>query len=76
MSGRNVVSSEDILGGEPFLQDTRIRVSDIAVKYEDLGYSLDEIVDAYEQLDYEDIEMALNYFYQNKELFKGVSAEA
>lgn len=76
MSTRDVVSSEDILGGEPFLQDTRVRVSDIVVKYEKLGYSLDEIVDAYEQLDQEDVELALNYFYQNKELFRGVSAEA
>jgi len=53
---REIVSDQEILGGEPFLEDTRIRVSDISVKYEELGYTVDEICKAYERLEKEDIE--------------------
>lgn len=59
---RKIVSDKDKLGGEPFLEDTRIRVSDIAVKYEELGYTLEEISEAYQRLDREDIEKALSYY--------------
>ena len=38
------------------MEDTRIRVSDISVKYEELGYTVDEICKAYESLEKEDIE--------------------
>ena len=65
---REIVSDNNILGGQPYLEDTRIRVSDIAVKYEDLGYSIPEILEAYERLGREDVEEALSYFYSNKEM--------
>ena len=70
------MTEDGVLGGEPFLEGTRVRVSDVAVKYEDLGYSLEEIVAAYERLDEEDVEEALNYFYKNKDSFRGISARA
>lgn len=68
---RSITTDEDILGGEPYLEDTRIRVSDIAVKYEDLGYTLEEISEAYERLTREDIESALSFFYRNKDRVTG-----
>ena len=58
---RKINSDKSKLGGEPFLKGTRIRVSDIAGKYEDLGYTLEEIAEAYKQLETEDIENALSY---------------
>lgn len=70
-----VVRRKGKLGDEPFLEDTRIRVSDIAIKYEDLGYSIGEILEAYERLEESDIEQALNYFYSNKESFNETKAE-
>lgn len=56
---RNITKKKGKLGGEPFLEDTRIRVSDIVVKYEKLGYSIEEILEAYPRLDRADIHMAL-----------------
>ncbi|MFB6192956.1 MAG: DUF433 domain-containing protein [Candidatus Nanohaloarchaea archaeon] len=57
---REIVSDQEILGGEPFLEGTRIRVSDIAVKYEELGYTIEEIGKAYERLEKEDIEKVVS----------------
>lgn len=65
--GREILRNEDKLGGQPFLEDTRIRVSDIAVKYEKLGYSVEEILKAYPRLDRSDVHTALAYFYDNEE---------
>lgn len=67
MSGRGIVSREEKFGGDPFLEDTRIRVSDIAVKYEWLGYSVDELLEAYPELERSDVHEALAYFYSNEE---------
>lgn len=74
---RDVVVEEGVLGEEPFLEESRIRVSDIAVKYEELGYSLDEILEAYPRLSRSDVENALDYYYSNKsELSDGSAVEA
>ena len=67
MSDRKILTDEKKLGGEAFLEDTRIRVSDIAVKYEQLGYSKEDILEAYPRLNKEEIEKALNLYYRNKE---------
>jgi len=72
---KNIVEEEGVLGGEPFLEGTRIRVSDVAVKYEGLGHSVDEILKAYQRLDEPDVEAALNYFYSNRDVFREVKAE-
>lgn len=64
---RGIVKEQDRLEGEPFLKGTRIRVSDIAVKYEKLGYSIEELLEAYPRLEREDIHSALSYFYEHEE---------
>jgi uncharacterized protein (DUF433 family) len=64
---REIVKDESRLGGKPFLEGTRIRVSDIAVKYEKLGYSIEELLEAYERLERSDIHSALSYFYSNED---------
>ena len=71
---RDIVVEEGVLGGEPFLEDSRVRVSDVVVKYEELGYSLDEILKAYPRLSREDAENALDYYYSNKPKFSDSSA--
>ena len=76
MSDRKILNDEEKLGGEAYLEDTRIRVSDIAVKYEKLGYSKEELLDAYTRLDKEDIEKALNFYYRNKERFSDSGVKA
>ena len=66
MADRDILEDEDVLGGEPFLEGTRVRVSDIAVKYEKLGYSVEEVLEAYPRLDRSDVHTALAYFYRNE----------
>jgi len=67
MSDREISTNEEKLSGESFFENTRIRVSDIAVKYEQLGYTKEEILEAYPRLDEEDIKKVLNFYYRNKE---------
>lgn len=69
MSDRKILTDQDKLGGEAYLEDTRIRVSDVAVKYERLGYTKEELLEAYPRLDKDDVEKALNFYYRNKERF-------
>ena len=66
-SMRDILIEDNRLEGQPFLEGTRVRVTDIAVKYEKLGYSIDEIIQAYERLDRSDVHNALAYFYRNEE---------
>lgn len=63
---REVIQDSEKLGGNPFLEDSRVRVSDIAVKYEKLGYSIEELLEAYPRLEREDVHTALAYFYSNE----------
>jgi uncharacterized protein (DUF433 family) len=67
MSNTEIAFEDGKLGGEPFLEGTRIRVSDIAVKYEKLGYSIDEILKAYPRLERCDVHEALAYFYRHED---------
>lgn len=58
-----------ISGGQPVISGTRIKVIDIAIKYELMGVSADKIIDEYPHLKLEQIHDALSYYYENKELF-------
>ena len=58
-----------ISGGQPVISDTRIKVVDIAIKYELMGISADEIISEYAHLKLEQIHDALSYYYENKEMF-------
>lgn len=61
------VIEDDKMGGEPYLKGTRVRVTDVAVKFEKLGYSVDEVLEAYPRLERSDVHTALSYFYDNEE---------
>lgn len=58
-----------IAGGQPVISGTRIKVMDIAIKYELMGISADRIVDEYPHLKLEQIHDALSYYYEHKDMF-------
>jgi uncharacterized protein (DUF433 family) len=58
-----------ISGGQPVIRGTRIRVIDIAIKYELMGLSADKIIDEYPHLRLEQVHDALSYYYENKDMF-------
>jgi uncharacterized protein (DUF433 family) len=60
LMSKEIVEKEGFLGGKPFLKGTRIRVTDIAVKYEELGYSKEELLKAYPRLTEDNLEAVLN----------------
>ena len=58
-----------ISGGQPVISGTRIKVTDIAIRYEFMGWSADKIIDEYPHLRLEQIHDALSYYYEHKEMF-------
>ncbi|MEW6419375.1 MAG: DUF433 domain-containing protein [Nitrospirota bacterium] len=58
-----------ISGGQPVISGTRIKVMDIAIKYELMGVSADKIIDEYPYLKLEQVHDALSYYYENKDEF-------
>ncbi len=64
-----VSRSPKISGGQPVINGTRIKVMDIAIRYELLGWSADKIVDEYPTLRLEQVHDALSYYYEHKEMF-------
>lgn len=58
-----------ISGGQPVISGTRMKVMNIAIKYELMGMSADEIISEYPHLKLEQIHDALSYYYEHKEVF-------
>lgn len=59
-----------IAGGQPVIRNTRIKVLDIAIRYELMGMSADSIIDEYPHLRLEQIHDALSYYYEHKDMFE------
>jgi uncharacterized protein (DUF433 family) len=55
--------------GSPVISGTRIRVIDIAIEYDRLGLTPDQIIDAHPHLTLEAIHDALSYYYENQAVF-------
>lgn len=55
--------------GSPVISGTRVRVIDIAIEYDRLGLTPDQIVDAHPHLTLEEVHDALSYYYENRNLF-------
>ncbi len=53
--------------GSPVISGTRVRVIDIAIEYDRLGLTPDQIVDAHPHLTLEEVHDALSYYYENRE---------
>ena len=59
-----VVVDEDVLGGEPRINGTRVRVVDVVGFYEARDLSPEEISDKFD-LELEDVYAALVYYYES-----------
>ncbi len=55
-----------IRGGEPVIAGTGIRVLDIAVRYEIMGMSPEDIIIALPHLNLSKVHDALSYYYEHK----------
>jgi len=62
-----IASDEGVLGGCPRVGGTRIRVSDVVVKYRS-GLSPEELTEIFEGLDLSDVYGALSFYHSNKVL--------
>lgn len=61
-----ITISKKIRGGEPVISGTGIRVLDIAVRYEIIGMSPEDIIVALPHLNLSQIHDALSYYYEHK----------
>ncbi len=61
-----IIRDKRICDGSPIIVGTRTRVIDIAVEYDRLGYSPDEIANAHPHLNLSQIHDALSYYYENQ----------
>jgi uncharacterized protein (DUF433 family) len=62
-----VIKNKGICGGSPIIEGTRTRVIDIAVEYEILGHSPDEIIRSHPHLDLPQVHDALSFYYENRD---------
>jgi len=61
-----VVKNKNICGGSPIIEGTRTRVIDIAIEYEILGCSPDEIINSHPYLNLPRAHDALFFYYENR----------
>ncbi len=59
----------EISNGRPIISGTRMKVAQIALEYDRLGWTPDQIVDAHPHLTLAQIHAALSYYYDNLPLF-------
>lgn len=62
-----IVSTPGTCGGRPRIEGHRIQVEDVALWYERMGMSLDEIVSEYPSITLAEVHAALAYYYENRE---------
>jgi uncharacterized protein (DUF433 family) len=62
-----VVKNKAISGGSPIIEGTRTRVIDIAIEYEILGHSPDEIISSHPHLNLPQVHDALSFYYENRD---------
>ena len=62
-----IVQDEGICGGQPRIAGTRLKVQHIALEYERLGWTPDQICDAHPEVSLAQIHAALSYYYAHKE---------
>jgi uncharacterized protein (DUF433 family) len=62
-----IVKNQDICAGSPTIEGTRTRVIDVAIEYEMLGRSPDEIISSHPHLNLPQIHDALSFYYENRD---------
>ena len=70
-----IVINKDVCGGSPIIEGTRTRVIDIAIEYEVLGHSPDEIIRSHPQVSLYQIHDALSYYYENRDNLRVQSSQ-
>ncbi len=65
IEAREVVERDEVCGGSPILEGTRIRVSDIVVEYEHKGLSPEEIAREFPTISIADVFSALKFYYEH-----------
>lgn len=60
-----ITRKRGVCGGKPIIRGTRIKVSQIVIEYERLGWTPDEIVQAHPHLTLAQVHDALSYYYEN-----------
>ena len=60
-----VMRKKGVSGGKPIVQGTRIKVAQIAIEYERMGWTPDEIVQAHPHLTLPQVHDALSYYYSH-----------
>ena len=63
----HIVINQDACGGSPIIEGTRTRVIDIAIEYEVLGRSPDEIIRSHPHVSLYQIHDALSFYYENRD---------
>jgi uncharacterized protein (DUF433 family) len=61
-----ITSVRKIRGGEPIISGTGIRVLDIAIRYEVMGMTPEDIIIALPHLTLPQVHDALSYYYEHK----------
>ena len=62
-----IVQDEGICGGQPRIVDTRLKVQLIALEYDRLGWTPDQICDAHPGITLAQVHAAISYYYDHKE---------
>ena len=72
----DIVREQKHSNGAPRINETGIRVINVASAYEHSEYSPDEIVDFYPALTFEDVHTAIAYYYAHIDEFRESVPEA
>jgi len=62
-----IVKNKNICSGSPIIDGTRTKVIDIAIEYEMLARSPDEIISSHPYLNLSQVHDALSYYYENRD---------
>ena len=63
----HIVQDEGICGGQPRISGTRLKVQHIALEYDRLGWTPDQICDAHPGINLAQVHAAISYYYDHKE---------
>src|SRR4030067_655589 len=61
-----ITADKKIRSGEPVISGTSIRVLDVAIRYEVMGMSPEDIITVFPHLNLSQIHDALSYYYEHK----------
>lgn len=63
----HIVQDDGICGGQPRIAGTRLKVQHIALEYDRLGWTPDQICDAHPEISLAEVHAAISYYYDHKE---------